>query len=64
MISDSIKQPEPNQNHAVLMARFAFNCLEKTSQLTVQLISKLGLKTADLRLRIGLNSGPTTAGGK
>jgi class 3 adenylate cyclase len=51
-------------NHAVVMARFAFECLDKTSELTTELVATLGLETADLRLRIGLNSGPTTAGGK
>jgi class 3 adenylate cyclase len=52
------------KNHAVTMARFAYDCLTKTSELTAQLTSTLGIETADLRLRIGLNSGPTTAGGK
>jgi hypothetical protein len=52
------------QNHAVVMARFAFDCLKTTADLTTQLTSTLGIETADLKLRIGLNSGPTTAGGK
>jgi hypothetical protein len=52
------------KNHAVVMARFAFECLNQTSVLTTQLVPTLGIETADLRLRIGLNSGPTTAGGK
>jgi hypothetical protein len=46
------------------MARFAFDCLSKTSMLTGELVATLGLETAELKLRIGLNSGPTTAGGK
>jgi hypothetical protein len=52
------------KNHAIVMARFALECLTKTSEITAQLTSTLGIETADLRLRIGLNSGPTTAGGK
>jgi class 3 adenylate cyclase len=52
------------KSHAVVMARFAFECLNKTSEITAQLTSTLGMGTSDLRLRIGLNSGPTTAGGK
>jgi hypothetical protein len=51
-------------NHAVVMTRFAFECLMKTAELTSQLTSTLGIETADLVLRIGLNSGPTTAGGE
>ena len=46
------------------MARFAFDCLDQTAIITTQLASSLGPETADLMLRIGLNSGPTTAGGK
>jgi class 3 adenylate cyclase len=61
---DRIRQPDPMQNHAVVMARFAFDCLKTTADLTTQLTSTLGIETADLKLRIGLNSGPTTAGGK
>jgi hypothetical protein len=52
------------KNHVVVMARFAIDCLAKTSELTAQLTTTLGIETADLRLRIGLNSGPTTAGGE
>jgi hypothetical protein len=52
------------KNHAIVMARFALDCLAKTTELTAQLTSALGIETADLNLRIGLNSGPTTAGGK
>lgn len=58
------KQPESDKNHAVKMARFAFDCLDQTALITTQLASSLGPETADLMLRIGLNSGPTTAGGK
>lgn len=54
--------PNPAKNHAVIIARFAFDCLAKTTELTTQLVSTLGLETAELQLRIGLNSGPTTAG--
>jgi hypothetical protein len=52
------------KDHAVVMARFAFDCLTETAKLTTQLTSTLGIETADLKLRIGLNSGPTTAGGR
>jgi hypothetical protein len=52
------------KNHAVVRARFALDCLQKAKELTSDLVATLGLETADLQLRIGLNSGPTTAGGK
>jgi class 3 adenylate cyclase len=51
------------KRHAVVMTRFANDCLTKTLGLTSQLTETLGVETTDLRLRIGLNSGPTTAGG-
>jgi class 3 adenylate cyclase len=54
--------PDPVPNHAVVMARFAMECVELAKLLTTQLVSSLGPDTADLQLRVGLNSGPTTAG--
>mmetsp|Transcript_23870 Transcript_23870/g.66241 ORF Transcript_23870/g.66241 Transcript_23870/m.66241 type:complete len:611 (-) Transcript_23870:1721-3553(-) len=44
------------------MARFATECLRKMTQLTKQLEVQLGPGTADLSMRIGLHSGPVTAG--
>jgi len=44
------------------MARFARDCLYKANQLCKNLERTLGPDTADLTLRIGLHSGPTTAG--
>jgi class 3 adenylate cyclase len=52
------------KDHAVRMAKFAVDCLEQASLVTLQLTTQLGPETADLNLRIGINSGPTTAGGK
>jgi class 3 adenylate cyclase len=54
--------PDPQEDHAKIMARFAFACIEKTSLVTATLESRLGPDTADLALRVGLNSGPVTAG--
>ena len=79
--------PNPTKRHAVIMARFARDCLESMAKLTQQLESVLGPDTgkpkegcsfpccfqnvslilelihaADLKLRIGLHSGPVTAG--
>lgn len=47
--------PNPNPKHAVVMARFASECLVKFKELTSQLESTLGPDTGDLGLRIGLH---------
>jgi class 3 adenylate cyclase len=54
--------PVPRKNHAVVMAKFAVNCRNKTNQICQELELSLGPGTADLKLRIGLHSGPVTAG--
>lgn len=54
--------PEPQENHAVVMAKFARDCLEALSQLVHSLVSTLGPDTADLALRVGLHSGAVTGG--
>lgn len=54
--------PDPNKDHAVVMARFAFECLYHMHELTRSLENALGPGTTDLALRVGLHSGPVTAG--
>jgi class 3 adenylate cyclase len=54
--------PEPRLDHAVVMAKFAKECREKFSDVTKKLELTLGPETGDLALRIGLHSGPVTAG--
>jgi class 3 adenylate cyclase len=80
--------PTPRKGHAAVMTRFAFDCRDKTRELTLMLEETLGpvstptkdtdwkwyspdltrnaswflQGTSSLALRIGLNSGPTTAG--
>jgi class 3 adenylate cyclase len=54
--------PEPQSNHAVIMARFAEDCLVRMKDLVAELESSLGPDTADLSMRFGLHSGPVTAG--
>lgn len=44
------------------MAKFARDIRETTSELTRELAITLGPDTDDLELRIGMNSGPVTAG--
>jgi class 3 adenylate cyclase len=54
--------PEPRQDHAITMARFARDCIAKHMAAVKKLESTLGPETGDLRLRVGLHSGPITAG--
>jgi hypothetical protein len=54
--------PEKRKDHAILMARFARDCLRKMLQVVQKLEVRLGPDTADLGMRIGIHSGPVTAG--
>lgn len=54
--------PEPQPNHAIIMARFAQDCRNRMNEVTAVLEKSLGPDTADLTMRFGLHSGPVTAG--
>jgi len=54
--------PEPNEDHAVTITRFARDCQARMASLSRQLEIALGPDTADLTFRIGLHSGPVTGG--
>jgi class 3 adenylate cyclase len=54
--------PEPQKDHAVVMARFARDIMNKMGKVTKELELTLGPGTADLKLRIGMHSGPVTGG--
>ena len=54
--------PEPNKNHAAVMARFAQDCAAKASETTKRLEVELGPETSLLGFRFGLHSGPVTGG--
>jgi hypothetical protein len=54
--------PDPMVQHAVVMARFARDCIVEHAKVTKRLERQLGPDTGDLKIRIGLNSGPITAG--
>ena len=54
--------PEPNSAHAVVMVKFASDCMIKMSQIVRKVSDKLGPETADLQFRVGCHSGPVTAG--
>ena len=44
------------------MARFAWDCLKKSSIVFNAMAGRLGADTTTLNLRIGIHSGPVTAG--
>eukprot|EP00934_Nitzschia_sp_Nitz4_P008929 Nitzschia sp. Nitz4//scaffold100_size80364//3224//7079//NITZ4_005332-RA/size80364-augustus-gene-0.10-mRNA-1//-1//CDS//3329532058//8919//frame0 len=54
--------PEPRKDHAVVMSRFARDCMVRMNELSHQLEVTLGPDTGDLAMRFGLHSGPVTAG--
>jgi class 3 adenylate cyclase len=54
--------PNPQQDHALIMAKFARDCMFKMKLATNSLAPSLGEDTADLKMRIGLHSGSVTAG--
>jgi class 3 adenylate cyclase len=54
--------PEPNAHHAVVAARFAYECIGATVEISKELEASLGPGTSDLALRIGLHSGTVTGG--
>lgn len=47
--------PEPQVNHATIMARFAHECKLKMNEITSRLEQKLGPDTADLCMRFGMH---------
>ena len=47
--------PEPQEAHAVIMAKFARDCLQKMHEVTSALEVRLGPDTCDLAMRFGLN---------
>jgi class 3 adenylate cyclase len=54
--------PNPDEQHAVHMSRFAYQCLIGMKELTRELEAILGPGTSELALRVGLHSGAVTAG--
>jgi class 3 adenylate cyclase len=54
--------PNPQKDHAVVMARFARKCMRSMQELVQRLAATMGPDTADLAMRMGLHSGPVTAG--
>lgn len=57
-----VRLPEPQAYHFVVAARFATDLLTKIGIVTTKLEIEMGPDTAELGIRIGLHSGPVTAG--
>lgn len=54
--------PRPRDDHALVVAKFARDMLHVFEDLQVSLLPRLGSHTVDLGLRVGIHSGPVTAG--
>ncbi|CAB9501729.1 Receptor-type guanylate cyclase gcy [Seminavis robusta] len=55
--------PRPQSRHALIMARFAHECRTVMNKVIhSKLVHTLGEETASLQMRVGLHSGPVTAG--
>jgi hypothetical protein len=54
--------PETRKDHAPTMVRFARDCLNQMHNVLHQLTVHLGPDTTELGMRVGLHSGPVTAG--
>lgn len=55
--------PQAQKDHAPRMVKFAASCQIKMQQLLVnKLVDRLGADTAELSLRVGIDSGPITGG--
>ena len=49
--------PDPQTDHAVIMVRFARDCIQKLSATLNQVSESLGEDTCTLKMRVGLHSG-------
>lgn len=54
--------PAKRKNHHVIASRFAVDILQACGPILAKLEVSLGPDTAELGIRIGLSSGPITAG--
>lgn len=54
--------PEPQSNHSAIALLFARACIVRMRRVVRKLEVTLGPDTADLNIRVGINSGPVTAG--
>jgi class 3 adenylate cyclase len=52
--------PEPQDDHAILMVKFARDIMSKMRNVTRDLVATMGEDTAELQMRVGLHSGSVT----
>lgn len=62
MAATGIPESQGKTEHAVIMVRFALQCMSKFQVLINELADTLGTDTRDLGFRVGIHSGPVTAG--
>ena len=56
--------PDPQEDHAIRMAKFSQDCMKKMAELVQKLKETLGEDTAELCMRFGLHSGPQWDGAR
>jgi class 3 adenylate cyclase len=54
--------PDPRVDHALVMAKFAKDCINSMRRVCASLEVTLGPDTTELMLRVGMHSGPVVAG--
>lgn len=54
--------PKPLADHPIVALRFAWECINKFQSLTAELEPLFGPETSNLKLRVGVHSGPVTGG--
>ena len=54
--------PDPCENHAVVISKFARTCLASFSRVVRRLANELGPGTSQLKMKCGISSGTCTAG--
>ena len=54
--------PTPRRDHAVVMSKFARDCMYAMWRLSKELEVTLGPESGHLAMRMGIHSGPVTAG--
>ena len=54
--------PDPQPDHAVIMMKFAAECMASMAEILAGLVDDLGEDTAELAMRVGCHSGPVTGG--
>ena len=54
--------PQKQDRHAEILCKFAADCISKMNLLTASVAETLGEDSRELMIRVGIHSGPVTAG--